>query len=442
MIFNLSGEKYDYTKFNDQVREFGFPDHHAPPLKFLLDIILDIDDWTSKDPDNHIAVIHCLAGRSRTGVIVCCYLLFSHYFDDANEAIEYFNFTRSKGGENVVLPSQLRFIHYFATLLQNVRINDITPVTNPKKLILEKIIITPPLKLDGKHHGGSITPIVRVMHLTKDGGNKIQDVVFPAIYAKKETSNILNLNVEISGDILIKIIHHAKSPASYTKLLAKIHDSMTRIKRAPKYPFLLLFRVSFHTSFVPEHLPLVPNELDAVYAGKLITNHKLPEDMRVEFVFTTVEDYMKKVEKEEIIEKKKEENNIITIDQNVKTGIQPPKQQLVSPPPLNEQPPPFNEHPPNTSYGNTYSYPNRYPQLNQYNQMGNRIVQQPYGNMNYQNNTLQPQNNTLQPQNIYPILQNNFINQHREIYNPNLNFGMVHQFVPRNYHKPPLRYYF
>jgi len=32
MIFNLSERKYDYTKFHDNVLEFGWPDHHSPPL--------------------------------------------------------------------------------------------------------------------------------------------------------------------------------------------------------------------------------------------------------------------------------------------------------------------------------------------------------------------------------------------------------------------------
>jgi hypothetical protein len=36
MIWNLSGRGYDYDKFNNQILEFGFPDHHSPPLHMLF----------------------------------------------------------------------------------------------------------------------------------------------------------------------------------------------------------------------------------------------------------------------------------------------------------------------------------------------------------------------------------------------------------------------
>ncbi|EGZ30240.1 hypothetical protein PHYSODRAFT_295084 [Phytophthora sojae] len=38
-VYNLSERNYDYSKFEDRVVEFGFPDNHPPPLQLLLGIV-------------------------------------------------------------------------------------------------------------------------------------------------------------------------------------------------------------------------------------------------------------------------------------------------------------------------------------------------------------------------------------------------------------------
>lgn len=57
-----SGRLYDYSKFNHQVLNFGFPDHHSPPLDLLFQIIVSMDNWLSASPE-HVAVIHCVGGK-------------------------------------------------------------------------------------------------------------------------------------------------------------------------------------------------------------------------------------------------------------------------------------------------------------------------------------------------------------------------------------------
>ena len=58
-IYNLSERKYDYSKFDNQVVEYGFPDHHSPPMDYLFHVCRSMDDWLSLNPDN-VAVVHCL----------------------------------------------------------------------------------------------------------------------------------------------------------------------------------------------------------------------------------------------------------------------------------------------------------------------------------------------------------------------------------------------
>ena len=40
MIFNLSTKTYDFDKFDNQVLQFGWPDHTAPPLERLCRYIV------------------------------------------------------------------------------------------------------------------------------------------------------------------------------------------------------------------------------------------------------------------------------------------------------------------------------------------------------------------------------------------------------------------
>jgi phosphatidylinositol-3,4,5-trisphosphate 3-phosphatase/dual-specificity protein phosphatase PTEN len=58
-IFNLSEGGYDCSRLgNDNVIFLGWPDHHAPSLDHLLQILHSINNWLEIDPEN-VAIIHC-----------------------------------------------------------------------------------------------------------------------------------------------------------------------------------------------------------------------------------------------------------------------------------------------------------------------------------------------------------------------------------------------
>ena len=73
MIWNLSEEDYDYSYFNNNVLEFKFPGHPAPPLGLMIKICTSIENWLEADSEN-VAIIHCLTGKGRTATMLACVL--------------------------------------------------------------------------------------------------------------------------------------------------------------------------------------------------------------------------------------------------------------------------------------------------------------------------------------------------------------------------------
>jgi len=206
MIYNLTDRKYDYELFNNQIMDVGFPDHLAPPLPHLFKIIQFMYSWLSADEKN-VAVVHCLAGKGRTGTVITAYLLYCPEFEphDVSGALKIFAQQRSKKEKGVTQPSQLRYVLYFSKILCGYPISQ-------KKLRLRRIIMDPVPSVS-KDNDGGCSPVIDIYNVSEVNEKE-------HIYTSKNTTKffkksyqggmIFDVNVALVGDFMIKCHHHSR----------------------------------------------------------------------------------------------------------------------------------------------------------------------------------------------------------------------------------------
>jgi len=292
-IFNVSETNYSYPFWvSDQINYSGWSDHHPVPLEHLTSILVALDDWLAADPKN-IAMVHCMAGRSRTGTVIICYLLYKKLFDLPQKAIEYFNQMRGESA-SFILPSQIRCVYNFFQLLKYserhpdpidaLQLN-MTPLKIPTSVMLKKMIVTPILR--GSPSGDGCEPVLEIFDsdgLFPGKGPPKFGAIFPEkkyFISENDADQYMEINIdrEVYGDVLIRFFHQTHVPGL----------------RPIKFQ---LFRMYFHTSFqvgmpgetIISFLDFTAADLDSkdftdekeLMIGR---RHPFPEQLRVRLLF-------------------------------------------------------------------------------------------------------------------------------------------------------------
>lgn len=122
VVYNLCKEKkyqYGSDKFHGRVRVFPFFDHAAAPLALMCAFVEDAVTYLSEDEKN-VVVIHCKAGKGRTGIMSCCLLLVLEpsLNQSADAVIKFYGEQRVSNGKGLTVPSQRRSVMYYERLLK------------------------------------------------------------------------------------------------------------------------------------------------------------------------------------------------------------------------------------------------------------------------------------------------------------------------------------
>ena len=120
-VYNLCLEKdriYDKSVFQGiKVGLFPANDHNPSPIKLILEFCIDICLHLMKNP-KAVAAVHCKAGKGRTGVMICAYLVFSGLCKNSDQAFRHYARIRTKNNKGVTIASQRRYIKYFESFLK------------------------------------------------------------------------------------------------------------------------------------------------------------------------------------------------------------------------------------------------------------------------------------------------------------------------------------
>eukprot|EP01103_Thecamoeba_quadrilineata_P014316 TRINITY_DN4235_c0_g1_i1.p1 TRINITY_DN4235_c0_g1~~TRINITY_DN4235_c0_g1_i1.p1 ORF type:complete len:336 (+),score=39.73 TRINITY_DN4235_c0_g1_i1:26-1033(+) len=198
-LYNLCSEReYDPLKFDNRVARFPFDDHNPPTLKLIQDFCQDVKDFMAADGNNIIAV-HCKAGKGRTGVMICCWLLFSKCpgmtSHTTESVLDFYGYKRTKNGKGVTIPSQQRYIKYYETVLKEGRIREPVKI----RMNLFRFHTVP----DYDPQGGC-DPYIKVFENSKE-------VVTTEVLEHKKKEKYVDIDcssLEVEGDIKVILLDH------------------------------------------------------------------------------------------------------------------------------------------------------------------------------------------------------------------------------------------
>ena len=110
--FRAEGTGYPDEEVYGRVRHYPWPDHHPPPFALIPLIVGSMKNWLH-EKEGRVVVVHCKAGKGRSGTVSCSYLIAEEGWD-MEEAKQRFTDRRMRPGfgSGISIPSQIRTLRY------------------------------------------------------------------------------------------------------------------------------------------------------------------------------------------------------------------------------------------------------------------------------------------------------------------------------------------
>ncbi|RPA88121.1 phosphatases II [Ascobolus immersus RN42] len=116
--FRAEGTGYEDSEVHNRIYHAPWPDHQPPPFEHVPNVMATMRDHLrggdkDKEGGERVAVLHCKAGKGRSGTMACAYLIAEERWDP-KDALARFTEARMRPGfgEGVSIKSQLRWIEY------------------------------------------------------------------------------------------------------------------------------------------------------------------------------------------------------------------------------------------------------------------------------------------------------------------------------------------
>lgn len=132
-----------------QVSHYNFTGYSAPSLGLLFHILLDMETYLAEDPAN-TAVVHDFTGAGRAMLITAAFIRWEGWLSSTHEALTMC-LTRRNLPSEAMLPSQLRFLDYFESIMNG----EFPP---PIALKLSRITLSSLPAIEG----GACCPVIEV----------------------------------------------------------------------------------------------------------------------------------------------------------------------------------------------------------------------------------------------------------------------------------------
>lgn len=188
--------------------------------------------WLEADALN-VVVVHCLAGKGRTGTVIASYLLYAGLFSSAQDAMNYFALKRSNNSWGITGPSQKRYTNYFADAIQK----RVVPRSSPVVLKMIVMHTVPEFTLAPMRQG--ICPVLQIFSVAPHGGparllyssQEGQEGEELRSFPSSDRSLAFHVNRVVRGDLLVIFSHVNAFYRMEQMLRFNIHTGMFELPR-------------------------------------------------------------------------------------------------------------------------------------------------------------------------------------------------------------------